>query len=281
MLQYSFMIRTLLVSVMISIIIPLIGIVIVNRGTAMIGDALSHVSLAGVAIGLIFSINPLIGAIIACIIGAFSIEKIRKKFPQFGDMATAIITSVGLGLAAVLSDFSPGGNSFDAYLFGSIASVSNVDVIIVLITFIFVVAISFIYYFGLLSIAIDKQLAKMSGVNVERINAIFTFLSAITIALSSKIIGALMVTSLIVLPVASSLLISRSYKKTFSNTIVLGIVYTLLGVTLSYYFDVKPGGSIVIIASLGMLVCLLISKINHKNNSKNFSKIQNTDICKV
>ncbi|NMW85705.1 metal ABC transporter permease [Peptoniphilus sp. AGMB00490] len=281
MFQYSFMIRTLLVSVMISIIIPLIGIVIVNRGTAMIGDALSHVSLAGVAIGLIFSVNPLIGAIIACIIGAFSIEKIRKKFPQFGDMATAIITSVGLGLAAVLSDFSPGGNSFDAYLFGSIASVSNIDVIIVLVTFIFVVAISFIYYFGLLSIAVDKQLAKMSGVNVERINAIFTFLSAITIALSSKIIGALMVTSLIVLPVASSLLISRSYKKTFFNTIFLGVVYTLLGVTLSYYFDVKPGGSIVIIASLGMLVCLLISKINRKNNSKNFSKIQNSDICKV
>lgn len=273
MLQYSFMIRTLLVSLMISIIIPLIGIVIVNRGTSMIGDALSHVSLTGVAIGLILSINPLIGAVIACIIGAFSIEKIRKKFPQFGDMATAIITSVGLGLAAVLSDFSPGGNSFDAYLFGSIASVSNVDVIIVLITFIFVVTISFVYYFGLLSIAVDKQLAKMSGVNVEKINFIFTLLASITIALSSKIIGALMVTSLIVLPVASSLLISKSYKKTFFNTIILGIIYTLLGVTFSYYFDVKPGGSIVVIASIGMIICLSISKINHKNNSKNFINI--------
>lgn len=268
MFQYNFMIRTLAVSLMISIIIPLIGIVIVNRGTSMMGDALSHVSLAGVAIGLILSINPLIGAIIACIIGAFSIEKIRKRFPQFGDMATAIITSIGLGLAAVLSDFSPGGNSFDAYLFGSIASVSKSDVIIVLVTFILVVLTSFIYYFGLLSIAVDKQLAKMSGVNVEKINSIFTFLSAITIALSAKIIGALMVTSLIVLPVASSLLISKSYKKTFMNTIILGIIYTLSGVTISYYFDVKPGGAIVIIASIGMLLCLLISKIKYKNTSK-------------
>ena len=145
-------IRTLAVSLMISIIIPLIGIVIVNRGTSMMGDALSHVSLAGVAIGLILSINPLIGAIIACIIGAFSIEKIRKRFPQFGDMATAIITSIGLGLAAVLSDFSPGGNSFDAYLFGSIASVSKSDVIIVLVTFILVVLTSFIYYLSLIHI---------------------------------------------------------------------------------------------------------------------------------
>lgn len=265
MLQYNFMLRTLFVSLMISIIIPLIGIVIVNRGTSMMGDALSHVSLAGVATGLILSINPLIGAIIACIIGAFSIEKIRKKFPQFGDMATAIITSIGLGLAAVLSDFSPGGNSFEAYLFGSIASVSNTDVIIVLVTFVFVVAISFIYYFGLLSIAVDKQLAKMSGVKVEKINSIFTLLSAITIALSAKIIGALMVTSLIVLPVASSLLISKSYKKTFINTILLGIIYTISGIIISYYFDVKPGGSIVIIASVGMLICILVSKINHKN----------------
>lgn len=264
MLQYSFMIRTLLVSFMISIIIPLIGIVIVNRGTSMMGDALSHVSLAGVALGLILSINPLIGAIFACVIGAFSIEKIRKKFPQFGDMATAIITSMGLGLAALLSDFSPGGSSFDAYLFGSIASVSRLDVVIVLITFILVVAISLIYYFGLLSIAIDPQLAKMSGVNVARINSIFTLLSALTIALSAKIIGALMVTSLIVLPVASSLLISKSYKATFLNTLVLGLIYTLSGVILSYYFDLKPGGAIVVIASLGMLVCLLISKLKNK-----------------
>ena len=264
MLQYSFMIRTLLVSLMISIIIPLIGIVIVNRGTSMMGDALSHVSLAGVALGLILSINPLIGAIFACVIGAFSIEKIRKKFPQFGDMATAIITSMGLGLAALLSDFSPGGSSFDAYLFGSIASVSRTDLIIVLITFILVVAISLIYYFGLLSIAVDPQLAKMSGVNVRRINSIFTLLSALTIALSAKIIGALMVTSLIVLPVASSLLISKSYKATFLNTLVLGVLYTLSGVILSYYFDLKPGGAIVVIASLGMLVCLLISKLKSK-----------------
>lgn len=264
MLQYSFMIRTLLVSLMISIIIPLIGIVIVNRGTSMMGDALSHVSLAGVALGLILSINPLIGAIFACVIGAFSIEKIRKKFPQFGDMATAIITSMGLGLAALLSDFSPGGSSFDAYLFGSIASVSKTDLIIVLITFILVVAISLIYYFGLLSIAVDPQLAKMNGVNVRRINSIFTLLSALTIALSAKIIGALMVTSLIVLPVASSLLISKSYKATFLNTLVLGVLYTLSGVILSYYFDLKPGGAIVVIASLGMLVCLLISKLKSK-----------------
>ena len=264
MLQYSFMIRTLLVSLMISIIIPLIGIVIVNRGTSMMGDALSHVSLAGVALGLILSINPLIGAIFACVIGAFSIEKIRKKFPQFGDMATAIITSMGLGLAALLSDFSPGGSSFDAYLFGSIASVSNADLIIVLITFILVVALSLIYYFGLLSIAVDPQLAKMSGVNVRRINSIFTLLSALTIALSAKIIGALMVTSLIVLPVASSLLISKSYKATFLNTLVLGVLYTLSGVILSYYFDLKPGGAIVVIASIGMLICLLLSKLKNK-----------------
>ena len=258
------MIKALIVGAFLSIIIPCMGVVVVNKKISVIGDALSHVSLAGVALGLILSINPLIGAIFACVIGAFSIEKIRKKFPQFGDMATAIITSMGLGLAALLSDFSPGGSSFDAYLFGSIASVSKTDLIIVLITFILVVAISLIYYFGLLSIAVDPQLAKMSGVNVRRINSIFTLLSALTIALSAKIIGALMVTSLIVLPVASSLLISKSYKTTFLNTLVLGVLYTLSGVILSYYFDLKPGGAIVVIASLGMLVCLLISKLKSK-----------------
>ncbi len=272
MLQFDFMIRTLLVSFMLSIMIPLIGIVMVNRKTSMVGDALSHVSLAGIGIGLILGIDPMIGAVAVCIIGAFSIEFIRKKFPQYGDMATAIILSIGLGVAAILSDFAPGGNTFEAYLFGSISSVTPSDVIVVFIIFLLVVLASIVFYGGLLDIAVDDNLARLAGVDIKLVNGIFTVFSAITIALAVKIVGALLVTSLIVLPVATSLIVSRSYKGTYIISVILGIVYMMLGITISYYFDVKPGGAIVINALLGMLIFTIYAKIR-KIKIKGLDKI--------
>lgn len=253
-----------MVSFMLSIMIPLIGIVMVNRKTSMVGDALSHVSLAGVGIGLILGIDPMIGAIVVVIMGAFSIEFIRKKFPQYGDMATAIILSIGLGIAAILSDFAPGGNTFESYLFGSISSVTPSDVIIVLIIFILVLLASIIFYGGLLDIAVDDNLARLAGVNVKLVNGVFTIFSAITIALAVKIVGALLVTSLIVLPVATSLIVSRSYKKTYVISVILGVIYMMLGITISFYYDVKPGGAIVINALIGMLLLSIYGKIRKR-----------------
>lgn len=261
MLQYKFMQNSLLAAFMISIMIPLIGVVMVNRKTSLIGDALGHVSLTGVALGLIFSINPMIGAIITCIIGAFSIEFIRSKFPQYGDMAVAIVVSLGLGLASIFSDFTPGGNTLESYLFGSISAVSKKDLIMIAIAFVFVIIFSLKYYGALLDIAISSTMAKITGVSVNQVNNLFTFLAAISIALAAKVIGALMITSLIVLPVATALLISKSYRSTFLFSILFGILYMITGVIFSYYFDIKPGGAVVILAVLGVITIFIYQKI--------------------
>lgn len=259
--EFDFMRRALLAGLMLSIMIPLIGVVMVNRKTSMIGDALSHTSLMGVALGLILSINPSIGAVVIAVLSAFAIEIIRKKFPQYGDMATAVIMSLGLGLASILSDFAPGGNTFESYLFGSISAVTKNDLIFISIVFLFIVLISIIYYGALLDISINPNLARLSGVKVKFINFIFTLFSAITIALAAKVIGALMVASLIVLPVATALFIARSYKQSLILSVFLGVIYMMLGLTISFYYDIRPGGSIVVIAILGMLVVGIISKI--------------------
>lgn len=264
MLEFEFMRKTLLASFMLSIMIPLIGVVMVNRRTSMIGDALSHTSLAGVAIGLIFGFDPVIGAIAVCIVAALSIEGIRKRFPHFGDMATAVIMSTGLGLAAVLSDFAPGGNTFESYLFGSISSVTWNDLILISLVFVLVVLFSIIYYSALLDISLDSNLARLAGVPVKWVNTIFTILSAITIGLASKVVGALLVASLMVLPVATALSVCRSYKSTVITTILLGATYTLLGITQSFYFDIKPGGAIVLNAVVGMLICAIYNRVKKK-----------------
>lgn len=264
MLQYNFMVNALIVGIMLSIMIPSVGVIMVNRKTSMVGDALSHTSLAGVGLGLIIGINPVVGAIAVCIIAGFSIESIRKKFPHYGDMATAIIMSTGLGFASILSDFAPGGSTFDSYLFGSISAVTESDIIQVSVIFILVIVSALFYYGGLLSLSIDPFLSRLSGVNNRLVNGLFTLLSAVTIGISCKIVGALMVASLIVLPVTAALMIGRSYKSTYIISIVLGIIYMVSGITLSYYKGLKPGGSIVIIAVVGILLASIYSRFKIK-----------------
>lgn len=262
--EFEFMRRALLAGLMLSIMIPLIGVVMVNRRTSMIGDALSHTSLMGVALGLILSFSPVIGAVTISIISAFSIELIRKKFPQYGDMATAVIMSLGLGLASILSDFAPGGNTFESYLFGSISAVKSEDLVYIWIIFICILVISIKYYGALLDISMNSNLARLAGVNVKYVNFLFTLFSSITIALAAKVIGALMVASLIVLPVATALFISRSYKQTVILSVGLGVLYMITGLSLSYYNDIRPGGAIVVIAIIGLVSVGIYSKLRNK-----------------
>ncbi|PKK40593.1 Zinc ABC transporter, inner membrane permease protein ZnuB [Clostridiaceae bacterium JG1575] len=265
MLQYEFMRRALFAGLLLSLIIPTIGVVMVNRKTAMVGDALSHTALAGVALGLILGVNPVAGAMVVCIFAAFAIEGIRKRFPGYGDMATAIIMSTGLGMAAILSDFAPGGNAFESYLFGSISSVTPQDLVQVTLAFIAVMTMAIVCYGGLLNLSVDPLLARLSGVRTTFINGLFTLLSAITIAMASKIVGALMVASLIVLPVATALMAGRSYRQTFLLALGLGAVYMLGGITLSYEYGLKPGGAMVMLAITGMLLTSLTTRLQRKN----------------
>ena len=271
MLSYDFMRRALVVGVMLAIIIPMIGLVMINRKTSMIGDALSHSSLAGIAMGLIFSINPMWTSLVFCVLGAFAIDIIRKRFKDFGDMATAIIMSFGIGLAAILSDFAKGGKSFESYLFGSITTVSSDDLILVGIIFALVVLMSLYFYNALLFISINPIMARLAGVKVRMVNSVFTFLTAITIAISAKIVGALMITSLMVIPVATSLLISDSYKKTYLLSLIFSVIFMVLGITLSFYYGLKPGGAIVMVA-IATLAIVAICKIIKDKISKKISK---------
>lgn len=263
MLEFAFMRRSLIIGVMLAVIIPMIGIIMINRKTSMIGDALSHSSLAGIGLGLIFGINPLWTSLVICIIASFAIETLRKKFPKYGDMATAIVMSTGIAIASILSDFTPGGTSFESFMFGSITTVSSEDVYIVLFVFL-IVAISSLYlYYGLLYTSINPVLARLAGVNTSAINIFFTLLTAVTVAISTKTVGALMVTSLMTIPVAGAMVFAKSYKKMYIISIILSVIFMVSGISASYYLGIKPGGAIVIIAVTSFLI---ISLVNYFKN---------------
>lgn len=264
MFQLEFMRRAFLVGLMLSVVIPCIGVVMVNKRNSMIGDALSHVSLAGVTIGLIFRVNPIITAIVSCAVASFSIEIMRKYFPKNSDISTAIIMSLGIGLAAVLSDFVKGAANFSSFLFGSIVAISDFEVYLVTIIFFIVLIIFFIMYKALLYISFDEVGARLAGIKVQTVNIIFTFLISLTISIASRTVGVLMVSSLMVVPVACALRLSKSYFQTIIYSVLFGMVFTLSGIVISFYKGLKPGGTMVLTGVITLILIVLFQIIIKK-----------------
>ena len=247
--QMAFMQRALVIAIFISIVTPLIGNTIVLKRLSSIGDALSHAGLAGVAIGLCFSWSPVVSAIVFSVISALIIEYIRRGFPNYSEMATAIVLSFGVGVAAVFSGFIKNAASFNSFLFGSIVAVSTFELVVV------VVLSRELFY-----IAFDEESAALSGVPVKSINLIFTILTSIVVSIAARTVGALVISSLMVIPVACSMLISKSYKQNVIFSVIFAFIFTIAGLLITAVYDLKPGGTIVLIGIAFLIVLLLLRK---------------------
>ena len=173
-LQYGFMQRAFIVGILLAVITPCIGITIVLKRMSMIGDALSHASLAGVALGLLLGINPVLGAGATCIVAALGIEAIRKKIPRYSEMAISVVMSAGIGLAGVLSGFVQNSANFNSFLFGSIVSISTGEMAGVCIISVAVLVTLMLFYRELFYMGFDENAARISGVPVRQINFMFT-----------------------------------------------------------------------------------------------------------
>ena len=269
--SYGFMQRAFGVGIMLAVIIPCIGMVIVLRRQSMIGDALSHTSLAGVAIGLIFGFNPVLGAVAACIAAALGIEAIRKKMPGHADLSIAIIMSAGISLAGVLSGFVKNSANFNSFLFGSIVAISDFELGLVLIMSLLILSAFLVLYKELFLISLDEQAARLAGVPVRLVNFIFTLMTAVTVSIAARTVGALIVSSLMVIPVICAMQIGRSYKQTLVWSIGLALLFTVTGLFLSYYAGLKPGATIVLAGILGLLIVLLAKSIIVRRQRRHLS----------
>ncbi|MGO1580697.1 MAG: metal ABC transporter permease [Peptoniphilaceae bacterium] len=257
--EYSYMIRALIVGLVISIIIPFMGIVVVNKKISLVGDALSHVSLAGVLIGLMTGTTPILGALILCVIAALLLEFIRTKFPSYQEISTAIIMSTGIGLASILSGFVKKAANFESFLFGSIIAINTFEFYLI-IGVSFFVFFTFIYlYKDLMHISFDETSARLAGVKVNRVNTIFMILIAVTISISARTVGILIISSLMVIPVACAMRFELGYLKTIILSSIFGVFFTLSGLIVSFYLGLKPGGSIVLIGILTLMIIIFIS----------------------
>lgn len=255
--EYSFMQRAFLVGILLAIIIPCIGIVVVLKRLSMIGDALSHTSLAGVAAGLLLNINPVLGATVACVAAAFGIEAIRKKIPKYAEMSIAIIMSAGIGLAGVLSGFVQDAAGFNSFLFGSIVAISNEELGVVALVSGIILLTFILLYKELFYLALDERASRLAGVPVSIVNSVFTLLTAVTVSIAARTVGALIVSSMMVVPVACAMQFGKSYKQTVLWSVVFAQLFTISGLFFAYYGGLKPGGTIVLTGVLCLSVILM------------------------
>ncbi len=260
-LQYSFMIRAFEAGIIIAIIAPLIGIFLVLRRYSLIADTLSHVSLAGVAIGLLFKVNPLITAIIASVLSSIAIEKLRISKRIYGESALSIFLSGSLAVAIVLISLAHGfGTDLFSYLFGSITTVKQLDVYIIGILGLIVIAAVVALYKELVYVTVDEESAQVSGIPTKTINILLIILAAFTVALSIPIVGVLLIAALIVIPVVTALQFGKSFKKTILLAEVISLSSVISGIILSFYMNLSTGGTIVLIAIAIFVFTLILRK---------------------
>jgi zinc transport system permease protein len=246
--QYSFMIRGFEAGIIIAVIAPLIGIFLVLRRYSLIADTLSHVSLAGIAIGLLLKINPLITAIIAAVVSSIAIERLRISKRIFGESALSIFLSGSLALAIVLISLAHGfGVDLFSYLFGSITTVKQIDVYIIASLGILVIAAIIAFYKELVYVTVDEEAAKVSGIPTKFINILLIILAAFTISLAIPIVGVLLIAALIVIPVVTALQMKRSFKQTILIAEIISVFAVISGIIASFYLNLSPGGTIVLI----------------------------------
>mgnify|MGYP001096458004 CR=1 FL=1 len=260
--QFDFMRRAFLVGIILAIIIPCIGVIIVLKRLSMIGDAISHTSLAGITFGLVFNINPILASVIFCIIAALSIEYIRKKISKYGEMSIAIIMSLSVSVAGLLSGFVSNNANFNSFLFGSIVSISEGELALVVVISVLVLAAVLFFYRELFYIGFDENAARISGVSVRNINFLFTILTALTVSIASRTVGTLIVSSMLVVPVACGMQMAKSYKGTLICAIIVAVCTTIAGLFLSYYAGLKPGGMIVLLEVAWFVIVMAVKSFN-------------------
>lgn len=250
--QYSFMVRAFLAGAMIAVIAPLIGNFLVIRRFSLIADTLSHVALAGVAVGLLIGTQPLLTTVLFTVAASYLIERLRagKNIP--GEAVLAMFLPGGLALSIVLISLANGFNAnLFSYLFGSITTVQQADLWLILMLGIVTLTTILIFYKKLLFSSIDEEGARVSGIPVELMNMTLIILTAITISLSMRVVGALLIGALIVIPVVTGMQIGRSFKQSVYFSIMFALIAVFAGLFAAYYFNLPAGGAIVLF-SLGI-----------------------------
>lgn len=247
-LQYSFMQRALLSGVVVAVTCSVVGLFLVLRRQSLFGDALSHAAFGGIAVGLFTSIYPLWTALVISVLAALGITKLRQSTKIPPDAAVAVMLSSGLALGIVLIGLAGGFNlDLESFLFGSILLISMQDQLMILVLSAVVLVIIFKLYSQFIYITFSEDQARVSGINVTRLNYLFIALASLAVISSLRLVGVLLISSLIVIPNITAMMFGKGFKKTALISIIVAVSSVLLGIVVSYITNLAPGGVIVLL----------------------------------
>ncbi len=259
--QYSFMVRAFIAGLLVAITVPLMGSFLVARRYSLIADSLAHASLAGVGAALLLGFNPILIAIPATLAGSLLLEYLRQNKRISGETSLAVLMSGGLAIAVVLANLANGARTdFNTYLFGSIATTSQSDILILLGASTLVISLLLINYRAFLHIAFDEDSARIAGYKVSILNYLLAAMTSIVVVLSLRIVGGLLISALLVIPVISASRFSRSFSQTILLATIFAIISVIVGLFLAFYVGIAAGGAIVIATLIIFILSLLLSR---------------------
>ncbi|MFD4029230.1 metal ABC transporter permease [Streptomyces sp. NPDC058637] len=245
-----FMQRALLAAVLVGITAPAIGIYLVQRRQALMGDGIGHIAMTGVGLGFLLSTNPVWMATLVAVAGSVVMELIRWYGRTRGDIALAMLFYGGMAGGVMLINLSDTGSNANltSFLFGSLSTVSEEDVTAIVVLAAFVVLVTVALRRQLFAVSQDEEFARVTGLPVRALNLLVAVTAAVTVTVAMRVVGLLLVSALMVVPVAAAQQIAKSFKVTFVLAVVIGTAVTLAGTVTSYYQDVPPGATIVLLA---------------------------------
>lgn len=271
--QYDFIQRALLAGLITGIVCPLIGSFVVVRRQSLIGDGLGHIAFAGVTGGYMIGLYPVVGALILTVAGAVGIELVRRRHVEFADMGLAIFFYAGAAMAIIFSTMTRmPSTGLLSFLFGSIITVSLMDVLTIAFAGTLVLIIVYFLFDKLMLMSLDEDIANVAGINTGMINMLFSILTALVVVVGMTIVGILLVSALMIVPVATAHLLRVGFKATMSWAVIFSMLAVLIGLVSSFYLDIAPGGTIVMTSIIFYILTTIIRQcINLKEKGEEYN----------
>ncbi|WP_329092106.1 MULTISPECIES: metal ABC transporter permease [unclassified Streptosporangium] len=273
LLRFDFMQRALIAALLVGLAAPAIGTFMVQRRLALLGDGIGHVALTGVALGFLTGTAPVLTAVLVSILGAVAIELVRERGRTSGDVALALLFYGGIAGGVLLISLAPGGSNATlmSYLFGSISSVAVEDVWVIGLLAVAVLGVVTVFGRELYVLCQDEEVAKASGLPVRFLSLLIAVTAALTVVIAMRVVGLLLVSALMVVPVATSQQLTRGFVSTMFLSMLFGMISTVGGLTSSFYVEVPPGAIIVIVALTGFVLALGLGRFVRRSRPQESS----------
>lgn len=265
MFSYDFMLRAIIVGVLVALCAALLGVTLVLKRYSMIGDGLSHVGFGALCVALAMNVAPLSVSVPVVVIAAFFLLRISENSKIKGDAAIALISSTALAIGVIVTSMTTGLNSdVNGYMFGSILAMNNTDVIVSIILSIVVLLLYVVFYNKIFSVTFDESFARATGTRTGMYNTLIAMLTAITIVIGMRIMGAMLISSLVIFPALTSMRVCRTFKKVVIVSAIISVVCFFTGLFVSFAYSMPAGASVVAVNACAFLLFSAIGIIKRK-----------------